>query len=193
MEIPLRIERAWAMPSPATFTIKPIRDLLARYLLNAQVIVDPFAGDSCLATHRNDLNPARANGHSPLHALAYLDGLIRAGIVADAVLLDPPYSPRQISEVYKQIGRQATMADTQNARLYKDSRDRLDALLKPEGIAISCGWNSVGFGKSRGYQQIEILLVCHGGAHNDTIVTVERKSAPIRCPRRPDTRPEEAA
>ena len=54
-------------------------------------------------------------------------------------------------------------------------KDRLDQLLKPNGIAICCGWNSAGFGRERGYEFIEILLVAHGGAHNDTIVTVERK------------------
>ena len=53
----------------------------------------------------------------------------------------------------------------------------LDALnfIIPGGIAISCGWNSIGMGKTHGFEIIEILLVCHGRAHNDTIVTVERK------------------
>lgn len=41
--------------------------------------------------------------------------------------------------------------------------------------ATFCGWNSAGFGKVRGYVFEEILLVAHGGAHNDTIVTVERR------------------
>ena len=44
------------------------------------------------------------------------------------------------------------------------------------GIVISCGWNTQGMGKQNGFEIIEILLVCHGGAHNDTIVTVERKT-----------------
>ena len=43
------------------------------------------------------------------------------------------------------------------------------------GIAISFGWNSCGIGKKRGFELEEILLICHGGHHNDTIVTVERK------------------
>lgn len=54
--------------------------------------------------------------------------------------------------------------------------DAQHLLLKPGGIAISCGWNSAGFGKSRGYLVLEIGMVAHGGAHNDTIVVVERKS-----------------
>ena len=40
---------------------------------------------------------------------------------------------------------------------------------------ITCGWNSNGFGKNRGFEIIEILLVAHGQHRNDTIVTVERK------------------
>ena len=42
-------------------------------------------------------------------------------------------------------------------------------------MVISCGWNSCGFGKKLGFEIVEILLVCHGRTHNDTIVTVEKK------------------
>lgn len=43
------------------------------------------------------------------------------------------------------------------------------------GVCISFGWNSMGIGKKNGFEIIEILLVAHGGMHNDTIVTVETK------------------
>ena len=33
----------------------------------------------------------------------------------------------------------------------------------------------MGFGIQRGFKMERILLVPHGGPHNDTIVTVERK------------------
>ena len=39
---------------------------------------------------------------------------------------------------------------------------------------ISCGCNSGGIGKTLGFKIEEILLVPHGGPHNDTIITVER-------------------
>jgi hypothetical protein len=48
-------------------------------------------------------------------------------------------------------------------------------MLKPKGIAICFGWNTSGFGKSRGFVLERILLLAHGGAHNDTMITVERK------------------
>ena len=55
----------------------------------------------------------------------------------------------------------------------EDADGRLDEL--PNGIAMCFGWNSSGVGKKRGMQLIEVLLVAHGGSHNDTICTVERK------------------
>lgn len=163
----LAINRVCAMPSPHTFEIQPIADLLRVVLPRHGVIVDPFSGRSRIGTHRNDL------AHGGVDAEAYVRGL---GVKADAVLFDPPYSPRQIAEVYQSVGLKVGTEDTQNARLYKRVKDALDEKLKRGGIAICCGWNSAGFGKTRGYLLTEILLVAHGGAHNDTIVTVEIKS-----------------
>lgn len=40
---------------------------------------------------------------------------------------------------------------------------------------ITFGWNSGGIGKTNGFEIEQILLVPHGGWHNDTICTVERK------------------
>ena len=47
--------------------------------------------------------------------------------------------------------------------------------MKPNGIVMCFGWNSAGIGKVRNFEMIEILMVAHGGSHNDTLVTVERK------------------
>jgi hypothetical protein len=52
-------------------------------------------------------------------------------------------------------------------------------LLRPGGLAICFGWNSVGFGKTWGYERVETMLVYHGGNRNDTIVTVDRKLPPV--------------
>jgi len=168
------ITRAWAMPSPSTFSIPPIVSLLERWLVGCDVIIDPFAGETTPATHTNDLNPERTAQHH-LEAADFCSLLQDTGVHADAVLFDPPYSPRQMSEVYARVGLGGGSASTQNARLYKEVRDGLDSILNPGGIAVSFGWNSAGFGKGRGYEILEILLVAHGGAHNDTICVVERK------------------
>ena len=58
---------------------------------------------------------------------------------------------------------------------WSKSRKHISDLLIGGGICISFGWNTVGIGKKKGFEIIEILLVSHGIGHNDTIVTVERK------------------
>lgn len=162
------MSRVWAMPNKATFSIQPISELLDRWIGDGAVVVDPFAGSSMRGTYRNDIE------QSGINSVDWLQGL---NVHADVVLFDPPYSPRQISEHYRAAGLHVGTKETQNARLYKAIKIELDRLLKPGGVAICCGWNSAGFGRVRGYEFEEILLVAHGGAHNDTIVTVERKSA----------------
>lgn len=171
------VEREWAMPSADTFSVPPVARLLDRYLAGCQVVVDPFARNSERGTLTNDLNPeTKAQYHRD--ARVFCELLLKRRVVADAVLFDPPYSPRQIAECYAGIGQKPTQVDTQNGRLYREVRDYLDRLLRPGGIAVSCGWNSAGFGRERGYVLREVLLVPHGGAHNDTIVTVETKTRP---------------
>lgn len=138
------------------------------------VSADPFARDSKLATYSNDLDPTCGATHC-MEAGAFCSALLEKGVTLDLAFFDPPYSPHQISEVYKGVGLKVGMKETQSAALYKRVKDGLNALCRPGSIAICCGWNSAGFGKTRGWDMVEILLVAHGGAHNDTIVTVERK------------------
>ena len=157
------------MPNPHTFSILPIAMFIQRYLRPEDVVVDPFCGESSIATYRNDL------GKGGLEASKWLDILIAQELKADVVLLDPPYSPRQMSECYKSIGLKKGMESTQNAHLYKEAKERLTQLLKPNGYALTFGWNSGGFGKYLGFETLEILLVAHGGAHNDTICVAEQK------------------
>lgn len=167
----MKFLREFSMPSANTFSMPPISALLDRWLDGANVVVDPFARDSKRGTITNDLNPATsAKFHLPAEEF-----VVAITVKADVVLFDPPYSPRQVSECYQQVGREVGTADTQNGKLNRAVKDGLDRLLKVGGIAICCGWNSMGFGLERGYQMLEILLVTHGGPHNDTIVTVEKK------------------
>lgn len=163
------------MPNAETFSISPIKKLVEHYSSNFPKSVDPFAKDCCYAKYTNDINPdTQAEFH--MDAETFLLFLHRKGIRVDLLLFDPPYSPRQISENYKSAGLPVTMRDTQNARLYKRVRDAGDRILNPGGFVLSFGWNSGGMGVSRGYKLREIMLVCHGGAHNDTICLVEQKS-----------------
>lgn len=160
---------AWSMPSRWTFSMPPVAAFLKRHLADRGVIVDPFCGQSTVACYRNDLARGGVDAERLVH------DLIAEGIRADAVLFDPPYSPRQISECYKGIGREVTTADTQNAALYSRVRAALTEILTEDGIALSFGWQSSGFGRE--WETLEILLVQHGGAHNDTICVAQRRPA----------------
>ena len=51
------INRIWAMPNSKTFSIKPIKELIEKYLPTDGVIIDPFARESKYGTITNDLNP----------------------------------------------------------------------------------------------------------------------------------------
>jgi hypothetical protein len=98
------------------------------------------------------------------------------GVKADLVIFDPPYSPRQISECYKSVGLEVGMKETQSAVLYQRVRNAIAPILTDGATVLSFGWNSVGMGKKHGFEIAEILLCCHGGAHNDTICIAERRT-----------------
>jgi len=170
--IPMR--RVWAMPDSCTFNIPPIRSLVRSYLHKATVSVDPFARNKQWATYTNDLNPETAAEYH-VDAGDFLQTLVGREVKADLVIFDPPYSLHQAKECYADVGRKFMMADAQNVGRWTRERELIARLCRPGGIVITCGWNSQGVGLQHDFEQVEILLVCHGGAHNDTIVTVERK------------------
>lgn len=176
MNTSLQINRAWAMPSKNTFSIKPIHQFTTRYCAGKHVIVDPFARDSSLATITNDLNPNTSATYH-LDAVDFLDTMIENKVKADVVLLDPPYSPRQIKECYESFGRKMTQRDALRAEYIMFLRDRVAKIVKPNGVVLSYGWNSSGMGLKRGWELFDMLVVCHGGDHNDTICIAERRAS----------------
>lgn len=166
------------MPNSQTFRIKPIKELIGTYLsspeLSKGIVIDPFVRDSVFkekTTYTNDLNPDyEADYHED--ALYFLNRWTTDQI--SVVLFDPPYSPRQITECYQSVGKKVTMTDTQ-ASFWGNMKKAISRIVHKGGIVISCGWNSGGIGRSNGFELEEVLLVPHGGWHNDTIVTVDRK------------------
>lgn len=54
-------------------------------------------------------------------------------------------------------------------------KKEISRIIKPNGKIITFGWNSGGVGKKYGFEIQRILLVPHGGWHNDTICVVEKK------------------
>ena len=171
----MKISRVWAMPNADTFDVKPIHDFVWKYLNQAKVSVDPFARNKLWATYSNDLNPeTKADSH--LEAEDFLNKLTDSKIIADLFIFDPPYSPRQLKECYDGIGRKMQMEDGQTARMRNNWKQAAMKILGPDCVALSFGWNSVGFGRKFGFEIEEILLVCHGADHNDTICLAERRT-----------------
>jgi hypothetical protein len=166
-------ERVWAMPESDTFDCPPIHTLVKRYLRQSRVSIDPFARNKGWATHTNDLNP-QTSAEYHLDVCDFLQQLKSQGVKADLVLFDPPYSPRQIKECYDGIGLKMGEMDAFRTH-WKPERDLIHDILEIGGIVISLGWNSIGMGKKRGYAVQDILMVCHGPGHNDTLCIVERK------------------
>ena len=93
----------------------------------------------------------------------------------DGILYDPPYSSRQVSECYHHFGYNVTEKTTQSS-FWSNQKKEISRILKPGGKVITFGWNSGGIERKYGFDITRILLVAHGGWHNDTICTVEQKS-----------------
>lgn len=167
------ISRAWCMPNANTFEMKPIRLFIEKYLPTdpTAISIDPFARGSKLCKLTNDLDNSFDTSFN-MDALEFLKSF--PANYADLILFDPPYSPRQVSECYKKLGRSVNMQTTQSS-FWGNIKREIARVVKSGGTVISFGWNSGGIGKTNGFTIIEILLVAHGGNHNDTICTVERK------------------
>ncbi len=136
------------MPNKRTFDITPIKRLIEEEMGTAwkERALDPFPFE-----YKED-------------ATDYL----RKQLTNRYGLFDPPYSPRQLKECYRGKGEYDTKSST-----WSNWKDMLADLVWKK--CISFGWNSGGLGKSRGFEITRILLVAHGGMHNDTICTVEEK------------------
>lgn len=167
----ITIERVWAMPNKNTFEIKPIHDLIVDELTDG-LWIDPFANRNKLASVTNDLSTEFDTDYH-LDALDFLKLFDNDSV--DGVLYDPPYSPRQVSECYNNVGYNVTW-DTTKASFWGNHKREISRIVKIGGKVITFGWNSGGIGYKYGFEIQKILLVPHGGWHNDTICTVEVKT-----------------
>lgn len=174
----MRINREWCMPNSKTFKVKPIKEIIQRYIKENDLVLDPFANEcsikneiKCKQYISNDLDE---NYNTDYHLEAQDFMKLFADNSVDIILFDPPYSGRQVAECYRKLNRTVTMNDTNSGYFVKFKKE-ISRILKPNGICITCCWNTNGIGKKYGFEIEEILLVAHGGNHNDTLVTVERK------------------
>lgn len=167
------ISRAWSMPNRNTFKMEPV----ARFIdfhLTPGLWIDPFANENRIANITNDLDPAQPTDFH-MDALAFLQQFSDASV--DGVLFDPPYSPRQVSECYKAMGKTVNMQTTQ-AAYWGNLKKEIARILRVGGTVLTFGWNSGGIGRTLGFEKREMLMVAHGGWHNDTICVAEKKVGP---------------
>lgn len=172
----IQFTRQWAMPSADTFDVPPIGDFVKKYLRQSKVSIDPFARNKRWATYTNDLNPNTAAEYH-LDVLEFLTMLKKRGVVADLWIFDPPYSLEQCKRSYDSIGRAVTMQDTQNWGRWTKEKELINSMSQVGAVVLTFGWNTQGMGLQNLFQIEDILLVCHGTAHNDTICMAERKVA----------------
>lgn len=158
------ISRVWEMPSIWTFSMENVKTILKKYGVGTDW-ADPFAGENSPAELTNDIE-GRGNQYE-MDALEFLQSFPANSV--QGVLFDPPYSVEQCLRRYtpKQNGTAG------RAEYWGRCKDEIARVIKPGGMAISFCWDSTGIGKKRGFEIVEIMLICHGACHNDTIVTVE--------------------
>ena len=128
--------------------------------------VDPFSGENSPAEFTNDIE-GRGNK-------SQIDGLEFLKIFEDnsvcGALFDPPYSVEQCLRRYTPKFK----GTAGRAEYWARCKDEISRIVKPGGVSISFCWDSTGIGKGRNFEIIEIVLLCHGACHNDTIITIER-------------------
>ena len=159
------MSRKWVMPNKWMFAMEPVQELFSRYAVGPGW-VDPFAGKNSPAEWTNDIEDRGAK--SQRDALEYLKSL--ESMKYSGSLFDPPYSVEQCLRKYtpKQGGTAG------RAEYWAKCKDELSRISAPNAYAISFCWDSTGLGKKRGFEIVEVMLLCHGACHNDTIITVER-------------------
>src|SRR3990167_1156513 len=118
----MKIERVWAMPNKWTFTIKPIRELLAQEIGSTKNWIDPFAGENgaLYADYTNDIEK------DGMDALAFLKGF--DDNFADGILYDPPYSITQ--------ARMYGKKEFSSMKYWADCKNEMARIIKPGGKAI---------------------------------------------------------
>lgn len=161
------ITRYWVMPTQWTFAMKPVKDLLAKYNVG-EGWADPFAGLHSPAQFTNDIEESRGS-KSVQDGLEFLKSIGDHSL--QGVVFDPPYSVEQCLRCYTPKFKGAAGRTEYRAKC----KDEIQRIVMPGGTSICFGWDTTGIGKGRGFEIVEILVLCHGASHNDTLVTVERR------------------
>lgn len=145
----MEFSRFVCMPNHRTFQMKPVKQIFEKY--PSSEIIDPFP-----YPYQQD-------------ALTYLKSLPNSS--TKQVRFDPPYTLRQLKEKYESKGIALTQHETQH--YWQDLNREIFRILKPGGICIKFGYNTSRIQPSM--EIIEQVNICHGGPHNDTMITIQRR------------------
>jgi hypothetical protein len=137
----------WAMPSHATFNIKPIKEFIRKHTVPGPIL---------------DLFPLPYE----FDALEFIKNLPSNSQIN--VRYDPIYSERQQNEMYSIKGTNYKS----HPEYFMALEEEIFRITKPNAIVLKFMWNSK---RIPGFENIDGLLVPHGGQHNDTICTAWRK------------------
>lgn len=170
------IHWTWSMASSDTFDIPAIGIWVKNYLKKSKLSIDPFARNKRWATFTNDLNEKTAAEYH-LDALDFLKMLAAKEIRADLVIFDPPYSLEQLKRSYESVGRDYTLQDGWKPGRWSEEKKLIEQVTTPDAYMLSFGWNTVGMGKR--WTKKELIVVCHGPGHNDTLCLAEQR-LPVR-------------
>ena len=163
------------MPNKWTFKQPKLLKFISKFIpYNAKVLI-PFAGhyrfgkiDNSIFIY-NDLN-LEIKADFNIEAYKLIDCF--NSHYFDCIIADPPFSHFQF---YRAYNRAKKKGNEKNFRIGINKwRDTADYLLKPNGIYIELGYNSVGLGKKRS-KKIALGICCNGSAHNDILIVVQRK------------------
>src|SRR3990167_9707803 len=112
------INYKYGYPNKWTFQIKPIAELLSRYVGDGKGWVDPFAGMYSPAEFTNDLNldmPTRY--HLPANKFCTMFQH------CEGALFDPPYSSTQVKECYNSVGYKPEMPNNDFLLAFDNVKD----------------------------------------------------------------------
>ena len=145
-----------------TFKVKAIKELVERECEG--LVLNLFAGTTILNINevRNDLN-AYIKADYNLEALEFLNQW--TGKKFNTIIMDPPYSYRKSMEYYEGV---------KNSK-FKLVKDNIHKVIAANGKIITFGYHSIVMGRDRGYTLEKIVVLSHGGAIHDTIVSIERR------------------
>jgi hypothetical protein len=152
--------------------------------------IDPFARE-CITSNvgkwghwiiSNDLNEQMPTDHH-MEANDFGEFIERSyanfGPKVDLVFFDPPYTLRMLKDHYldDNLKIEETIPLWQTNNMWGRCKDSLAKVIRLGGYVISFGYHTHGFGKHRGFEKKEVLILEQAGSPDryDLLITVEQK------------------